>query len=85
LNGAPGAWTRCAKSGISSRPGGPVSATVTVRYTDSRQFRGASCAGCPGAMAACVAQAGTAGMTVNFGNEVTGEPVYTVPLTITCD
>ncbi len=80
------AWTACARSGIKDKPQGPVSAKVTIRFSDNRAFRGASCAGCPGAVAACIAQSTGPNVSVSFkGGDVTGDPEFVVPVTFTCD
>jgi serine/threonine protein kinase len=84
VNNAVGTVTSCARSLLREKPGGPINATVQVRFSDSGQFRGASCASCPSALAQCVSGAGR-GMSVKFHGEVTGEPSFDVPMTITCE
>jgi hypothetical protein len=85
VNNAVGTVTTCARTLLREKPGGPINATVQVRFSDSGQFRGSSCASCPPALAQCVAGAGR-GMSVKFrGGDVTGEPTFDVPMTITCD
>jgi serine/threonine protein kinase len=83
-NNAVATVTSCARSLLREKPGGPINATVQVRFSDSGQFRGASCASCPPALAQCVSGAGR-GMSVKFHGEVTGEPSFDVPMTITCE
>ena len=86
MNGTAGAWTACAQSGIREKPAAPVSASVHLNFSDNGSFRGASCAGCPGAVAACIAS--STGRTVQLkirGGDVTGEPAFDVPVTFTCD
>ncbi|MDB5215288.1 MAG: Serine/threonine protein kinase PrkC, regulator of stationary phase [Myxococcaceae bacterium] len=77
--------TSCARTLLREKPAGPIIATVQVRFSDSGQFRGSSCTTCPPALSACVGGAGRA-MSVKFrSGDVTGEPSYDVPMTITCD
>jgi tRNA A-37 threonylcarbamoyl transferase component Bud32 len=85
VGNAVGTVTSCARSLLHEKPGGPINATVQVRFSDSGQFRGATCPACPPALQACVSGAGR-GMSVKFrSGDVTGEPSYDVPMTITCD
>jgi hypothetical protein len=85
VNNAVGTVTSCARSLLHEKPGAPINATVEVRFSDSGQFRGASCPACPPALQSCVSGAGR-GMSVKFrGGDVTGEPAFDVPMTITCE
>jgi serine/threonine protein kinase len=86
VDNAVGTVTSCARSLLHERPGGPINATVQVRFSDSGQFRGASCvcASCSPALAQCVSGAGRA-MSLRFHGDVTGEPSFEVPMTITCE
>ena len=84
VNNAVGTVTSCARTHVHEKPAGPINATVQVRFSDSGQFRGASCLSCPPALAQCVSGAGR-GMSVKFHGEVTGEPSFDVPMTITCE
>jgi serine/threonine-protein kinase len=86
MSGTAGAWTACAQSSIREKPGGPISATVHLNFSDNNSFRGASCAGCPPALASCVGSR-TRG-TVTFkprGGDITGEIAFDVPVTFTCE
>jgi eukaryotic-like serine/threonine-protein kinase len=80
------AYTTCARSSVKERPAAPIAATVRVRFNDSRSFKGATCNGCPGALAQCVTSA-TKGITsVNFkSGDVTGDPEFEVPVTFSCE
>jgi tRNA A-37 threonylcarbamoyl transferase component Bud32 len=85
VGNAVGTVTSCARSLIHEKPGAPINATVQVRFSDSGQFRGSTCPSCPPALQPCVSGAGR-GMSVKFrSGDVTGEPSYDVPMTITCD
>jgi serine/threonine protein kinase len=85
VGNAVGTVTSCARSLLHEKPGGPINATVQVRFSDSGQFRGSTCLACPPALEPCVSRAGR-GMSVKFrSGDVTGEPSYDVPMTITCD
>ena len=85
VGNAVGTVTSCARSLIHEKPGGPINATVQVHFSDSGQFRGSTCPACPPALQTCVSGAGR-GMTVKFrSGDVTGDPSYDVPMTITCD
>jgi hypothetical protein len=86
MNGTAGAWTSCAQSSLRERPASPIAASVHLNFTDSGSFRGASCANCPPALAACVAS--STGRTVSLkirGGDVTGEPGFDVPVTFACE
>jgi hypothetical protein len=84
LNGAAATWTKCAQRALKERPSAPLSATVHLAFVD-RSFRSATCAACPGALAACI-QATPPPVSLNIkGGDITGEPSFDVPLTITCD
>ena len=85
LGNAVGTVTSCARSLLHEKPAGPINATVQVRFSDSGQFRGSTCPSCPPSLQTCVSGAGR-GMSVKFrSGDVTGEPSYDVPMTITCD
>ncbi len=85
LNAIP-AWTACAQRSIKEKPSGPIPATVHLRFNDNRAFLGATCNGCPGALAQCVATSTKGHASVNFrGGDVTGEPSFDVPVTFSCD
>ena len=85
VNNAVATVTSCARNLLHEKPGGPINATVQVRFSDSGQFRGAACPACPPALQSCVSGAGR-GMTVKFrSGDVTGEPTFDVPMTITCE
>jgi hypothetical protein len=82
------AWTQCARTTIKDRPSGPVAATVTMRFSgDNGSFRGATCAGCPGAVGACIRQAtsNANARLKNTSGDVTGDPEFTAAVTFTCD
>ena len=84
-SGAAGAWTACARS-LKEKPGGPISATVNVRFSDSGQFRGASCASCPAAIQQCVVSSARTSVSLKIrGGDVTGDPAFDIPLSISCD
>ncbi|MBS2017256.1 MAG: protein kinase [Deltaproteobacteria bacterium] len=83
--GAAGAFGACAR-GLKEKPAGPISATVSVRFSDTGQFRGASCASCPPAVQACVVGNARSAVSLRIkSGDVTGDPVVDIPLTITCD
>jgi tRNA A-37 threonylcarbamoyl transferase component Bud32 len=85
VGNAVGTVTSCARSLLREKPAGPINATVQVRFSDSGQFRGSTCPACPPALQTCVSGAGRA-MSVKFrSGDVTGDPSYDVPMTITCD
>jgi serine/threonine-protein kinase len=86
LNGTAGAWTSCAQRSIHEKPSAPVTGSVHLSFTDNGAFRGATCAGCPAALAQCIAS--TTKPTVRLkitGGDVTGEPGFEVPITVTCE
>jgi hypothetical protein len=86
MKGTVDAWTACARSSIKERPASPIAATVHLQFTDSRQFRGATCAGCPAALNACVTS--NTGRTVSLqfkSGDVTGDPSFDVGVTFSCD
>jgi hypothetical protein len=84
LNGAAATWTQCAQRSLKERPPAPVSATVQLLFVD-KAFRSATCAGCPGALAACIQKTRPpVSLNVRSG-DMSGEPSFDVPLTITCD
>jgi eukaryotic-like serine/threonine-protein kinase len=78
------AYTQCFRQSLSARPGGPIQATVQVRFDDNGRFRGATCAACPPAARRCV-EAGSSHARVTFrGGDVTGQPAFDVPVTFAC-
>jgi len=82
---AAGAWTACARS-LKEKPGGPISASVNVRFSDTGQFRGASCASCPAAIQQCVVNSARGSVSLKIrGGDVTGDPAFDIPLSISCD
>jgi serine/threonine-protein kinase len=86
MNGTAAAWTSCAQRSIHEKPSAPISGSVHLSFTDNGAFRGASCAGCPAPLAQCIAS--STGRTVALrirGGDVTGEPAFDVPVTVTCD
>lgn len=87
LGSAASAWTACARSAIREKPGAPIAATVHLRFSDNKAFRGASCGGCPAALAQCIQSSTTAGtVSVTFrGGDVTGDPAFDVPVTFSCE
>jgi hypothetical protein len=86
MRGTLDAWTACARSSIKEKPPGPIGATVQIRFSDSRAYRGATCAGCPGALAACVATSTGTTVALQFkSGDVTGDPSFDVGVTFTCD
>jgi hypothetical protein len=86
LHGTEAAWTQCARSSIKAAPAGPIAATVHVRFADTRAFKGATCNGCPAALAQCVAGSTARTVSVNFkSGDATGEPEFDVPVTFVCE
>ena len=86
MRGTVDAWTACAKSSIKEKPPGPISGVVHLQFNDSGRFRGATCNGCPGALAACVASSTGKTVSLQFkSGDVTGEPSFDVGVTFTCD
>jgi len=86
LGSAAQAWTSCAQRSIKERPPGPLAASVHLRFSDSGVFQSASCAACPPAMQQCIAQNTKSAVRLTFkGGDVTGEPAFDVPLTVSCD
>ena len=86
LNGTAAAWTACAQRSLHEKPSAPISSSVHLAFTDNGGFRGASCAGCPAPLAQCIA--GSTGRTAVYKNksgDVTGDPAFDVPITVTCD
>jgi hypothetical protein len=86
MNGTAGAWTACAQRSIQEKPGAPITGSVHLSFSDNGAFRGATCAGCPAPLAQCIAS--STGRTVALkirGGDVTGEPGFEVPVTVTCD
>jgi len=59
---------------------------VHLAFTDNGNLRGASCAGCPGPLAQCIASStGRAAVYKNRSGDLTGAPEFDVPITVTCD
>jgi hypothetical protein len=86
LNGTDGAWTTCARSSIKEKPAAPIAATVRLKFSDNRAFRGATCTGCTPALNQCIAASTARTVSVSFkSGDVTGEPDFDVPVTFTCD
>ena len=86
LNGAAAAWTACAQRSLHEKPSAPISSSVHLAFTDSGGFRGASCAGCPAPLAQCIAAStGRTAVYKNKSGDVTGDPAFDVPITVTCD
>ena len=86
MNGTAAAWTACAQRAFKERPAGPVSALVHMTFSDTRSFKGAQCPACPPPLAACIASGTQPTVSVNFrGGDVTGVPVFTVPITVVCE
>jgi serine/threonine protein kinase len=86
MKGTIDAWTACAKSAIKDKPKAPINASVHIAFTDSRAFRGATCAGCPSGLAQCIAA--NTGRTVSLqfkSGDVTGDPSFDVNVTFTCE
>lgn len=85
LSNADGTWTACAHT-LKEKPSGPISATVHLKFSDTKSFRGATCNGCPPAIAQCVTSSAPRVASVNFrGGDVTGDPEFDVPVTFSCD
>jgi serine/threonine-protein kinase len=82
---AEAAWTTCAKSSIKERPSAPIAAAVRLRFGSDRSFKGAICAECPAALAACVASSSRGLATVNVRSDAGVEPELEVPVTFTCE
>jgi serine/threonine-protein kinase len=78
-------WTTCAKSSIKERPSAPLAATVRLRFGGDRSFKGATCAECPAALAACVASSSRGLATVSARSDAGVEPELEVPVTFTCE
>jgi hypothetical protein len=86
MKGTVDAWTACARSSIKDKPPTPINAAVHLQFSDSRAFRGATCAGCPTALAQCIAA--NTGRTVSLqfkSGDVTGDPAFDVNVTFTCE
>jgi hypothetical protein len=84
LSNAAATWTQCAQRSLKERPSAPLAVTVHLAFID-KGFRSATCAACPSALAACI-QATRPPVSLNIrGGDITGEPSFDVPLTITCD
>jgi serine/threonine-protein kinase len=84
LGSAAATWTQCAQRSLKERPPAQLSATVRIIFND-RAFQSATCAACPGALATCI-QKTRPPVSLNIrGGDITGEPTFDVPLTITCD
>jgi serine/threonine-protein kinase len=79
-------WTRCARSSIREASEGPMAAVVRVRFSDNARFVGATCTGCPGPLAACVASATRTAVSVHImSGDATGDPEFDIPVTFTCE
>ena len=86
MNGTAAAWTSCAQRALKERPGGVISAVVHMTFNDSRAFKGASCPACPPPLASCIASSTQPTVSVNFrGGDVTGDPTFSVPITVVCE
>ena len=86
MKGTVDAWTACARSSIREKPASPINATVHLQFSDSRAFRGATCTGCPGPLASCVASSTGRTVALQFkSGDVTGDPSFDVGVTFTCD
>ena len=86
MSGTAAAWTSCAQRALKERPGGPISAVVHMTFNDSRAFKGASCPACPPPLASCIASSTQPTVSVNFrGGDVTGDPTFSVPITVVCE
>ena len=86
LNGTAAAWTACAQRSLHEKPNAPISGSVHLEFRDNGGFRSASCAGCPAPLAQCIA--GSTGRTAAYkskSGDVTGDPAFDVPITVTCD
>jgi hypothetical protein len=85
MTGTQAAWTACAQR-LKEKPAAPIAASVHLRFNDNKVFQGATCATCPSTVAQCIAQ--STGRTVSLtirGGDVTGDPAFDVPVTISCD
>lgn len=85
LNGTAAAWNTCAQR-MKEKPTTPITTSVRLRFGDNKSFHGASCAACPPPVAHCIAQ--STGKTVALephGADLTGEPAFDVPVTLSCD
>lgn len=85
LNGTAAAWNTCAQR-MKEKPATPITTSVRLRFGDNKSFHGASCAACPPPVAHCIAQ--STGKTVALelhGGDVTGEPAFDVPVTLSCE
>ncbi len=86
LNGTAAAWTACAQRSLVEKPSAPISGSVHLEFRDNGGFRSASCAGCPAPLAQCIA--GSTGRTAAYkskSGDVTGDPAFDVPISVTCD
>jgi serine/threonine-protein kinase len=82
LNGTGAQMTTCAKRLAHPPSGG---ASVHLDFTDNKRLRGASCAGCPSEINACVVNAAKSTTSIQFNGEVTGDPAFDIPVTFVCD
>ncbi len=86
LNGTAAAWTACAQRSFRDKPSAPISGSVHLAFSDSGAFRGASCAACPAPLAQCIGSStGRTAVYKNRSGDVTGDPAFDVPITVTCD
>ncbi|MBX3190769.1 MAG: protein kinase [Labilithrix sp.] len=83
LNAAPASFNACAKSAIREKPPGPIATTVRIMFSDTKAFKGATCNGCPAALAGCVAQ-GARGASVVLNDDAI-DSAFDVPVTFSCD
>ena len=79
------AWTACARSTLGERPEAPIHAAVNIRFTESRAYAGATCSGCPVAIASCVQSAVASNVSLADGSTVSGEPSFDVGVTFSCE
>ncbi|MFO0737658.1 MAG: hypothetical protein U0270_17330 [Labilithrix sp.] len=86
MSGTDAAWTTCARTMIKEKPGAPIQATVRLKFSDNRAFRGAVCTGCAAPLGQCIAGSTARTVSVNFkSGDVSGEPDFDVPVTFTCE
>jgi hypothetical protein len=86
MNGTGAAWTGCAQRSLHEKPGAPITGSVHLSFTDNGAFRGATCAACPAPLAQCIASSTKPTVRLKItGGDVTGEPGFEVPITVTCE
>ena len=86
LRGTDAAWTQCARTSIKDKPAADISTSVRLRFSDNKAFRGATCAGCPAPLQACIAAQTGRTVSVSFkSGDVTGDPEFEVPVTFSCN